>query len=117
MVASCLHLTHSCDSPGKLKEPGLQKNLELPLFLAVGAASDMMLHSGIRARSHSKSLLRVWHHRIEGSAAAPWVAVVKYSSAFGLSSSLFTDLFTSTFPPCDKVLWAQVCCAEMKSLS
>lgn len=98
MVASCLHLTHSCDSPGKLKEPGLQKNLGLPLFLAFGAPSDMMLqcisHSGFRARSHSKSLLRVWHHRTEGSTAAPWVAVVKYSSAFGLSSCLFTDLFT-----------------------
>lgn len=96
MVASCLHLTHSCDSPGKLKEPGLQKNLGLPLFLAVGAASDMMLHSGIRARSHSKSLLRVWHHRTEGSAAVPWVAV-KYLSAFGLSISLLTYLFTWVF--------------------
>jgi hypothetical protein len=52
-VPDVLHLTHSCDSPGKLKEPGLQKNLGLPLSSAVGAASDMMLpfisHSGFRA--------------------------------------------------------------------
>jgi hypothetical protein len=71
------------------------------LFLAVGVASDMMLqfisHSGFRARSHSKSLLGVWHHRTEGSAATLWVAVVKYSSAFGLSSSLFTDLLIRVF--------------------
>ena len=41
-----LHLTHSCDSPGKLKEPGLQKNLGLPLSSGgwCGLRYDVAVH-------------------------------------------------------------------------
>jgi hypothetical protein len=91
-----LHLTHSCDSPGKLRAGSLEE-LRAAFVLGCQCGLGYDVAVGFRARSHSKSLLRVWHHRTEGSAATLWVVVVKYSSAFGLSSSLFTDLFTRMF--------------------